>query len=80
MLLCSMLKNVLTQWIYECINDLYEAGMDNDKLPLLLLENKSARIAIKTASGTTDRITIQDSVMQGTVWGGLICTTTMDKL
>ena len=26
-------------WLEECINDLYEAGLNNDKLPLLFLEN-----------------------------------------
>ena len=31
-------------------------------------------------SGTTDSINIRETVMQGTVWGGLMCTTTMDQL
>jgi hypothetical protein len=26
-------------WVEECINDLYDAGFNNDKLPLLFLEN-----------------------------------------
>ena len=26
-----------TLWLQECINDLYEAGLNNDKLPLLFL-------------------------------------------
>ena len=47
---------------------------------MLFLENTSAHIAIKTASGTTDRITILNKIMQGTVWAGLMCTTSMDKL
>ena len=67
-------------WLSECINDLYESGMTSDKLNLLYLANKQANIAIKTSSGTTDSFTIKDTVMQGTVWGGLMCTTTMDKL
>ena len=67
-------------WLFECINDIWEAGLQNDKLNLLFLANESARIAIKTSSGTTDRITIHNTVMQGTVWGGLFCTCTMDKL
>ena len=32
----------------ECINDLYEAGLNNDKLPLLFLENQNAKVAAKT--------------------------------
>ena len=67
-------------WLHECIKDMWEAGLQNNKLNLLFLSNTSARIAIKTSSGTTERITITNSVMQGTVWGGLFCTCTTDKL
>ena len=31
-------------WLEECINDLYEAGLNNDKLPLLFLENQNAKV------------------------------------
>ena len=42
--------------------------------------NKTALVAIKTPSGTTKRVTLKNIVMQGTVWGSLFCTSTMDKL
>ena len=64
----------------ECINDSFDAGLVNDKLCLLYYQNKSARIAINTSSGRTQRLTIKNTVMQGTVWAGLMCTCTMDKL
>ena len=67
-------------WLSECINDLFEAGVTNDNLCLLYYSNKSARIAVKTPSGVSKRFTINNTVMQGTVWAGLKCTTTMDKL
>ena len=67
-------------WLLECINDLYEAGLTNDKLVLLYETNKLAQIAIKTSSGITERFDIKETVMQGTVWAGLMCTVTMDKL
>ena len=67
-------------WLSECINDLYESGMTSDKLNLLYQANKHANIAVKTSSGVTDSFCIKETVMQGTVWGGLMCTTTMDKL
>ena len=67
-------------WAKECINDLYDNGFNNDKLPLLLQENINAQVAIKTKSGTTKRVSISDAIMQGTVWGSLCCTSTMDKL
>ena len=67
-------------WLSDCINDLYDAGLKNDKLVLLYESNRNANIAIQTSSGTTDRFSISNIVMQGTVWGGLKCTTTMDGL
>ena len=54
-------------WAKECLNDLYENGFVNDKLPLLYHENVDAKIAVKTASGITRRVGISDIVMQGTV-------------
>ena len=67
-------------WLEECINDLYDAGLKNNKLVLLYNSNLSANIAIKTSSGTTERFNILKTTMQGTVWSGLMCTVTMDKL
>ena len=66
--------------LHECINDLWDAGIQNYKLALLFKENESALIAIKTANGTTERVSIYNKIMQGTVWAGLMCTTTMDGL
>ena len=56
-------------WLKECINSLYEAGLDNDRLNLLYLSNASAQVAVKTAGGITERNTIYNIVMQGTVGG-----------
>ena len=67
-------------WVEECINDLYDAGLDNDKLPLLYLENQNAKCAVKSDKGISRRIDIKNIVMQGSVWGSLFCTSTMDKL
>ena len=38
------------------------------------------RIAVKTSFGLTYRIDIEDPIMQGTVFGSIICTSVMDKL
>lgn len=46
-------------WSYECINDLFEAGLRNDKLALLFEMNQIAQIAIKTSQGMTERVTIK---------------------
>ena len=67
-------------WLDECINDIYEAGLNNDKLVLLYLENQTANFAVKTAEGKTERTSIKNIIMQGTVWGSFLCTVTMDKI
>ena len=67
-------------WLQECINDVYESGLNNDKLPLLYLENLNAKVAVKTAKGTSTRTDITNIIMQGSVWSSLLCTTSMEKL
>ena len=67
-------------WTYECINDLYESGLQNDKLAILFEINKNAQVAIKTSHGITRRVNIPNIIMQGTVWGSMFCTATVDKL
>ena len=67
-------------WVQECINDMFDAGVQSDKLNLLYLLNKDAQVAVKTSKGISERETISNIIMQGTVWGGMFCTTSMDKL
>merc|ERR1719319_1043148 len=67
-------------WAEECINDLFDAGCTDDKLVLMHLENQNAQVAMKTSAGITERESIGNMIMQGTVTGGLSCTTTTDKL
>ena len=43
-------------------------------------ENLTAKVAIKMSGGITRRVNIKNVIMQGTVWGSLMCTCTMDKL
>ena len=42
-----------TLWLHKVINSLYEVGVKNDKLPLLILENWNAQVAIKTNGRVT---------------------------
>ena len=35
-------------WLQECINDIYEAGLQNDKLLIFFIENANAKVATKT--------------------------------
>ena len=67
-------------WLHEVINCLFQAGITNDKLPLLFLENTNAQVAIKTSSGISERVNIRNIIMQGSFWGSLCCVILMDKL
>ena len=67
-------------WLQACVNSLYEAGINNDLLNLLYIENKNAQIAVKINNKLSTRISVKYVVMQGSVWGSLKCTSTMDKL
>ena len=67
-------------WLHEVINCLYEAGLSNDKLPLLFLENNNAQVAVKSNEAISNRVSIKNIIMQGSVWGSLCCVVLMDKL
>ena len=67
-------------WLQGCINAIYEAGLQNDMLNLLYIENKNAQIAVKVDNKTSRRINVQNVEIQGSVWGSLKCTSMMDKL
>ena len=60
-------------WLHKVINTLYDAGLQNDKLPLLFMENNNARVAIKTNEKISKRISIRNIIMQGSIWGSLCC-------
>ena len=58
-------------WLQSYINALYEAGMDDDKLNLLYIENKNYEIAIKVNNELSMRISVKDVITQGSVWSSL---------
>ena len=54
--------------------------MNNDKLNLLYIENNNAQIVVKVNGKLSARINVRDVVMQGSIWGSLKCTSSMDRL
>ena len=62
-----------SMWVEEVMNDLFEAGVQDDKLALLNEINKTNNIAIKTPDGITERKIIQKIIMQGDPWAPLEC-------
>ena len=67
-------------WANEVINHLYEAGLDNDNLPLIHNANTSANIAVKTPFGITSRKAVNNVILQGTIWGPLQCIVQLEEV
>ena len=67
-------------WLQCTTNALFKAGLNNDMLNLLYLENLKAKVAIKINNGITERVPVKNVEMQGSVWGSLKCTSSMDIL
>ena len=67
-------------WVQDAINDIYDAGLQSDKLNILHMLSQDAQDAVKTTSGLAKRETISNTIMQGTACGGIFCTTSVDKI
>ena len=66
-------------WAQDCVNDLYDAGCTDDKLVLLWLGTRNANVAVKTPYGMSERVSIDNIIMQGGVLGSIQCTTSIDN-
>ena len=62
------------------MNNLYDVNVINDNFSLLCEVNKTAKIAVKTPVGLTERFEVEEKVMQGGSWGPLQCSVQMDKM
>ena len=68
-----------SMWLKETMNDLYEAGIKDDHLAILYEANKEVKIAVKTPNGLTDRVKVEEIILQGDVFGPLECSVTVDS-
>ena len=65
-------------WLEECMNDLYSAGLKDDKFALLYNANSDVKVTVKTPVGKTSRGTITNAITQGDVFGPLLCSNQVD--
>ena len=65
-------------WLEECMNDLYSGGLQDDKFALLYNANTEVNVVVKTPVGKTDSGTIRNAVIQGDVWGSMLCSKQVD--
>ena len=64
----------------ETHNDLWDVGLDNDKFAIIAKLDEKSEVVVKTPCGTTDKIDIRQSIMQGTVYAPMKCTVQIDTL
>ena len=67
-------------WQEHTINDMYEAGINNDKLSLLWQINKENNLAVKTHAGLSQRKQINNIICQGDSMGSIECSLHLDEI
>ena len=67
-----------SECLFECMNDLFEAGVVDDKFSLLYEANRENWVAVKTPNGLTRREKFYEIVMQGDVLSPLISSLQVD--
>ena len=64
----------------EAISDIYDCGLNDDNLSLILKANQTVYMAVKTPGGLTDRVMIENSVLQGDTFGSLLASVQVDAI
>ena len=68
-------------WYTETSNDLFKAGVQDDTFILVTNSNKDCQVAVKTPWGSlTERVTLKELEMQGTVLSNIKCSVQIDSL
>ena len=70
-------------WLEDSLNDVYDylpEDSRDDKLALIYETNAENLVAVNTPAGQTDRVKIPTIVQQGSGWGPMECSVSMDKL
>ena len=67
-----------SMWLEETVNDLWEAGIQDDNLALIFKANEFVNVGVKTPFGMTERRGLEKIVMQGEIFGPLCCSVQVD--
>ena len=67
-------------WLEECMNNMYKGGIKDDKFALLYNVNTEVNVAVKTPVGKTERGIIRKAIIQGDVFGPMLCGKQIDEI
>ena len=67
-------------WNEETMNDMYDAGIIDDKFSIISLLNQKCKVSVKTPVGETEAFELDNIEMQGTVTAPLKCTVQLETL
>ena len=62
------------------MNDIYKGGIQDDKFALLYDVNSHVNVAVKTPVGKTKRGLITNAIIQGDVFGPMMCAKQVDEI
>ena len=68
-------------WGHETLNDIFEAGLDNDQFAMVASSSEKCEVYVKAPWGSLcDRFVVTDVEMQGSVLAPLRCSVQVDSL
>ena len=70
-------------WLQDCMNDIWDCLPESErdrKLALIYATNKTNLVAVNTPVGLTERLDMPEIVQQGSGWGPIQCSVSIDKL
>ena len=67
-------------WLDECLLSLWKLGVQNEILSIIRDLNKQCNIVVKTPVGLTEEFSINNIVQQGSVCGGVLCSSSMGEV
>ena len=79
MSLYDLAKCFNSMWYEETMNDLWDAGVQDDKFAVIAKMNEKCNIAVKTPVGISERFELNKIEMQGTKFSNLKCSVQIDS-
>ena len=67
-------------WYHETHNDMFDVNVKDDKFSIIAKMDETAKVVVKSPCGITDEFTLNKLIMQGSVFGPIKSTITIDTL